>query len=173
MTVDIPLPCEEPSRNRFDDLDIGDEISVIAAVYQDLSVGLAQAFKPEPADVEDPPIQLFRALADIGDEELLREYGIVPETFGPAHEQAQPVLNGIQAVVTWRWDTENVGKFHTLAATKRKIRINGCTVLHNGEEGIVVTRFIDWLEVLGQMGAGVAARTMPAPAAAYYETKGE
>ena len=61
--------------------------------------------------------------------------------------------------VPWQYGCEHVGDFHGLSASGREVLIVGVTAVEGADSGSpMFSRFIDWANVLAQLGATMAAR---------------
>lgn len=61
-------------------------------------------------------------------------------------------------VVPWEWSGTNAGLFG-LDPTNRAVTVRGVTIVTEGENGLLLHRSVDWLEVMAQ--AGIAVNTRP------------
>lgn len=160
------LPPMEPDLSIFDALGDGidertDQINAIRAVFHDLEVTFADQFATANTDLWDHSRLEQLSTFDVLEGGPLRD-DLPAQAFGPADPLFQPVVTLPEgAVVSWRWETVNIGNFFGLARTNREIRINGSTSVRLVDGEAQLIRFIDWLDVLGQMGVAVAARTIP------------
>jgi hypothetical protein len=107
-------------------------IDAITATQEDLVKGLSDAFRIDPSDIKvDSPVN-------------------------------EPVLaNDAYAAVLWALRGTHTGTFVGLEPTGREVTIEGLTLVKLPEregDDPQFMRFVDWSEVLGQLGVSMSGR---------------
>lgn len=83
----------------------------------------------------------------------------------------QPLTNpdSTVVVVPWRWQGTNAGGLFDLEPTGRPVVVLGTTIVTEGEETLLLQRFVDWHDVMLQAGITAFPRPIVELRAAYGE----
>jgi hypothetical protein len=90
----------------------------------------------------------------------LREFFSAAPGFVPAGSPDDaPMTNGRQTAVAWEYHGRHNGTFQGIPATGRDVVIRGVTVVEQGGRGrVLFSRYVDWLDVMSQLGLSAIAR---------------
>jgi hypothetical protein len=83
-----------------------------------------------------------------------REGFNVPEPFN----HAEPIANQSHTAVIWEYSGTHTGDFHGIKATQRDVIVRGATVVDHSKEPPLFHRYVDWAEVMGQLGLSITGR---------------
>jgi hypothetical protein len=71
---------------------------------------------------------------------------------------AQPIANQTHTAVVWEYAGVHTHAFHGIEATQRSVVVRGATIVDQSGETALFHRYIDWSEVMGQLGLAITGR---------------
>lgn len=86
--------------------------------------------------------------------------GLMPlDSFGPLDA---PIASDTHAALPWQWQGAHVGEIAGIPATGTDVVLRGVTIIDRSGDDVLFHRFIDWLDVLQQLGAVLVGRPVVA-----------
>ena len=78
----------------------------------------------------------------------------IPEPF----IRAEAIANQTQTAVVWEYSGVHTHEFHGLKATKQDVVVRGATIVDQSGETVLFHHYVDWSEVMGQLGLSITGR---------------
>jgi hypothetical protein len=90
----------------------------------------------------------------------LEQYFSPTEGFNVARPfaSAEPIANDSHTAVVWEFSGIHTGDFLGIKPTRRAVVIRGVTVVDHSKEPAQFHRYVDWAEVMGQLGLSITGR---------------